>query len=114
MRRTPNKVILYINWILIAFIIVYTIVSYFITIFQCTPIDAAWNDLIRYINVDAAPCLDHTIAFFMPSLVATITDFFVAAVPILFLRQLHLPKRQKWTLVLVFSLGFMYGRSHLD
>ena len=45
---------------------------------------------------------------FVPTLIGAISDFFVAGFPILFLRQLQLPKRQKWILVLVFSLGFLY------
>ena len=93
---------------MIAFISLFTIISYLVTVFQCNPVSAAWKDPARYIDADAAPCLDQGVAFFVPSLIGTISDFFVAGSPMLFLRQLQLPKRQKCTLVLVFSLGFVY------
>ena len=108
LRRTSNRVVSYVNWAMIAFISIFTIISYLITVFQCNPVSAAWKDPARYIDADAAPCLDQGVAFFVPSLIGTISDFFVAGSPMLFLRQLQLPKRQKCTLVLVFSLGFLY------
>lgn len=93
---------------MIALISIYTLCAYFVTVFQCDPVETTYNDPRRFLNPDAVSCLEADLVTFIPTLIGAISDFFVAGFPILFLGQLQLPKRQKWILVLVFSLGFLY------
>ena len=106
--RSFSRVNQFINWALIIIITAYTLAFYFLNVFQCDPVDAAW---LRLSFPDPYPkkwtCIDPTYTFFASSIVSTVFDFIVAAFPILFLRQLHLPKRQKWLLVIVFGLVFV-------
>ena len=108
LSRSFSRISQYINWALMVFITFYTLAFYFLNVFQCNPVDAAWARLnLNDPYTKEWTCVDITYTIFLPSIISTVTDFIVAGFPIFFLRQLHLPERQKWLLVLVFGLVFM-------
>ena len=106
--RSFSRMNQYINWALIIIVAAYTLAFYFLNVFMCDPIDAAW---LRLSFPDPYPkkwtCVDDTYIYFVSSIFCTVFDFIIAAFPLLFLRQLHLPQRQKWLLVIVFGLVFV-------
>ena len=89
-------------WIAISIVISWTIASLAATIFQCSPIEGAWNTTVH-------PTCINTSNFWMDYAVINIlTDAVVLSLPIPEVLRLNLNVRQKITLCAVFLLGSLY------
>jgi hypothetical protein len=71
-------------------------------VFNCVPVHAFWDFTV----VDAY-CLPRVPMWFSNAAVNIATDFAVFLVPLLALRTMKLPKKQKFGLYVVFALGFL-------
>ena len=91
---------------LIAFLVVTHLVLFFLNIFQCNPVDKAWN------LGKPGQCFSQQMV--MNILIAQgvfsfVTDFICAAFPIVLLRNLHIRKRSKIALCCLMGLGVITG-----
>ena len=73
----------------------------FAAIFQCSPIEAAWNPLIP------GKCINQKAFFQGQAIPNIIIDFLILFIPIPFLLKLHVGKAQKAALLVVFILGYL-------
>lgn len=90
-RRTVYGVLIY--------VLGYAISSIVATIVQCTPISRTFNHNIK------GRCINLT-AFWYANAVANIVgDLFILGLPMPVVNRLHLPRRQKLGLMMVFALG---------
>ena len=83
----------------LVFIIGYAFASIMATIFQCSPIAKSFDHSIE------GHCLNVTAFWYSNASANFIGDLLILALPIRVVKGLHLPKAQKWGLMLVFSLG---------
>ena len=68
-------------------------------IFLCSPVKTYWD-----IKVDGK-CMNAEHHFWSTSIVGIVIDWAIWVLPMPIVRQLNLPKRQKWGLWVVFGLG---------
>jgi len=86
-------------WALVALLSAYAIVVVLVNIFACTPIAFRWDK-----DISGGKCL-HLLAFWLGNASFNIlTDIALCLLPIPALRSLHLPRRQKYWLLMVFAL----------
>ncbi|KAJ6178842.1 hypothetical protein N7519_009303 [Penicillium mononematosum] len=77
--------------------------------FFCVPVHAFWNPSE---DVRLAKCLPAAPVWFTNAALQTSTDLVILVMPMPLLWKLQLPKRQKWGILVVFSLGiFIIGTS---
>ncbi|KAG8534392.1 uncharacterized protein KY384_001237 [Bacidia gigantensis] len=86
----------------IAFLLGTHIPILFIYIFQCRPVNKAWNGNVhgQCFSLDAI-----WILIIVQGVCSILTDFALAATPIILIRNMKLPKRQKIALNLLMGLG---------
>jgi hypothetical protein len=84
----------------LVFITTWTIASVLVTIFQCIPIEASWNQ-----NMTRKNCVDKNRWWYAFAAINTTTDFLIAILPIAPLCHLKLSKRDRIGLFCVFSVG---------
>ncbi|KAJ5970707.1 uncharacterized protein N7479_000625 [Penicillium vulpinum] len=93
---------LIVTYFLIAFLTLtglWTTLSGFI---YCIPIHDFWNPSAK---VRKANCLPDGPVWFTNAGIQTVTDMVIVVLPLPLLWKLHLPRRQKWGILIVFSLG---------
>lgn len=83
----------------LSFVFTYAIASIIITIFQCTPVDRAWDKSIH------GTCISLTAFWFAGAVLNVIGDFLILLLPMPMIRTLHMPVRQKWGVGMMFALG---------
>jgi hypothetical protein len=91
--------------ILIGFLVVvglWTTISGFI---YCIPISHFWNPSAE---VRKGHCLPDGPVWFTNAGIQTFTDLVIVALPLPLLWKLQLPKKTKWGMLVVFSLGILY------
>ncbi|KAK1768473.1 hypothetical protein QBC33DRAFT_557930 [Phialemonium atrogriseum] len=74
----------------------------FITLFQCSPISDYWK-----VSLTPQKCLNQASHLLAASIINTITDFMTVFLPIKTVLGLHLPKRQRLIICLLFSGGIV-------
>ncbi|KAI9152041.1 L-fucose-proton symporter [Paramyrothecium foliicola] len=101
LAKHTQVVLRYASWATLIVVNVAGTVLTFMNIFQCSPVDAAWN-VGLYENAQCIPLLTE---FICAAPVNVITDLAILALPIPVLTSMRLPSRQKTILVLTFALG---------
>lgn len=105
LRIFPNKTFQKTAWIVMCFVVGYAVSSILATIFQCSPMSKTFRPQTP------GKCLNLT-AFWYANAVANILgDCVILALPMPVLYALHLPQRQKFGLMMVFAIGFLYAFS---
>jgi len=84
---------------MIALISAYGLAALICNIFACTPIHYFWNRNIP------GHCINLMVYWFCNAVFNIITDIVVCVMPLPVLKDLRLPKKQKYSLLLVFALG---------
>ncbi|KAI0013601.1 hypothetical protein F4779DRAFT_613331 [Xylariaceae sp. FL0662B] len=81
--------------------ILHMIGVFFAIVFQCTPIEKAWNPFI------AGTCVDTRVLFTTTSVFSILTDLLVLGLPLKIFIGLKIPRRTKLVLMFIFLLGFI-------
>ncbi|KAK5663017.1 hypothetical protein OQA88_6432 [Cercophora sp. LCS_1] len=101
LARNTQKILRLASWAVLGIVNVAGTILTFMNIFQCRPINAAWD-----INVTPESCIPLLTEFICSSPVNVITDLAIMALPIPVITGMRLPPRQKTILVITFALGF--------
>jgi fucose permease len=101
LAKHTQVVLRYASWATLIVVNLAGTVLTLMNIFQCSPVDAAWN-VGRYANAKCIPLLTE---FICAAPVNVITDLAILAMPIPVLTSMRLPSRQKTILVFTFALG---------
>ncbi|ORY08050.1 hypothetical protein BCR34DRAFT_488998 [Clohesyomyces aquaticus] len=96
----PSKVNKRFCHIIIAFELVWGIVSFFVTLFQCAPVESYW-----LVNAPVRECLDVRVLYYTPSGLNILTDFLIFLWPAKDLASVQISLRQRITLIAMFCLG---------
>ncbi|KAL9111934.1 MAG: hypothetical protein Q9227_003784 [Pyrenula ochraceoflavens] len=86
--------------IALGIVIVYGMWTFWSGVFTCFPVAKFWDK-----NIKGGYCLNNTALWFTNASVNIATDLLVFSLPMPVLHSLHLPKRQKIGLMLVFAVG---------
>jgi hypothetical protein len=89
---------------LIAWILACGIMSVSGSLFYCIPVRKAWDDSVE------GHCSNRVIINYSVSGFNIVNDLFLLGIPVPFLLNLHLPKKQRVVLISVFACGFLYDR----
>jgi fucose permease len=100
LSKNTQQVLRIASWVVLGIVNTAGVVLTFLNIFQCNPVIAAFS-LYRY----QAQCIPLLTEFICSAPVNIVTDLAILALPIPVLTGMRLPKRQKYILVLTFSLG---------
>ncbi|SPO06622.1 related to L-fucose permease [Cephalotrichum gorgonifer] len=100
LAKNTQKVLRFASWATLGVVNVAGTVLTFMNIFQCKPIDAAWNPWDK-----TSRCIPLLTEFICSAPVNIVTDLAILALPIPVLTGMSLPPRQKTILVLTFGLG---------
>nr|OQO30711.1 hypothetical protein B0A51_01835 [Rachicladosporium sp. CCFEE 5018] len=103
LRIFPYRAFRLLCWTLIAFLCCWSCWTVMSSVFLCTPVAAFWDADLK--AKPGSHCFNQQVLWFTNSGVNIITDILTAALPLPFLNQLQLPKRQKYALMVVFALG---------
>lgn len=96
-------------WSAIAFIVLYTIILFFLHCFSCVPLEAQWRQFdLSYTerHYCASPKVQGAIAELGGAL-SVITDFYSVMLPAMLLLKIKITRRQRIGLMFVFALGFL-------
>jgi len=89
-------------YIILVLVIGYAIASIIATIFQCMPINRVFDKTLP------GTCINLTVFWFSNGTANVLGDAIILVLPLREINNLHLPRRQKWGLYLVFTLGALY------
>jgi hypothetical protein len=99
LRIFPTTTIRRVMYVLAACIVAVWIVNIFATIFQCSPIDGAWN-------FDVQPkCISVMKVYYFSTAFSILTDILLCVLPLPLFWKLKLPVREKWIVTVLFGLG---------
>ena len=86
---------------LMGLIISYYVAVWLVTVFECTPVQKAWEKTIP------GTCIDTATFFFVNAAFNIATDVAIMLLPIPVIKSLHLPIRQRVVLSFVFAVGMV-------
>lgn len=95
-------------YVVIAIVSAYCLETFFTGLFTCTPVAFFWDSTIPNGN-----CLEKWPLYFANAAINIATDFMILLLPIFILKDLMMPKMQKYFLMAIIALGGMYVRAHL-
>ncbi|PTB57382.1 hypothetical protein M431DRAFT_78619 [Trichoderma harzianum CBS 226.95] len=101
LARNTQMVLRFASWLTLVIVNIAGVVLTFMNIFQCTPVQAAWNANYQ----GSTKCIPLLTEFICSSPVNIVTDLAILALPIPVLTGMRLPSRQKTILVFTFTLG---------
>lgn len=91
----------------IAFVVVYAFIFILMVFVACRPMNAFWNkmDPAWALSHDHQ-CFNEGADFIASAIVSVIQDAAVCILPLLVVRRLQMPRKQKWALGAIFGIGF--------
>ncbi|MCJ1305691.1 hypothetical protein MMC08_008507 [Hypocenomyce scalaris] len=99
LRIFPQKGFRKAVFCVMAYVLLYAAASIIATIFQCNPIKRTFNHALP------GSCINLTAFWYANAVASILGDFLILALPMPLIRSLHLPRRQKYGLIIVFALG---------
>lgn len=101
LSKNTQQVLRMASWVVLAIVNVAGVVLTLLNIFQCRPIAASFS----YPSTGGAKCIPLLTEFICSAPINIVTDLAILALPIPVLTGMRLPRRQKYILVITFSLG---------
>lgn len=101
LSKNTQQVLRMASWVVLAIVNVSGVVLTLLNIFQCRPIPASFS----YPYTGQAKCIPLLTEFICSAPINIVTDLAILALPIPVLTGMRLPRRQKYILVITFSLG---------
>jgi len=100
LRLIPQKGYRLIIWATMVFVTLTFLVFVIVGLFQCSPINFAWDKTIV-----GGTCFNVTALFYANAGVNIFQDLLIYVLPMRMLFQIQLPQRQKIALIIVFAIG---------
>ena len=93
-------------WTVTIIVILYSIVAVALCIFTCQPVSYFWNQVLDK-SGSQGHCLNELGLWTANASFNIISDLVVLSLPMRALYEIHLPRKQKLGLLIVFALGFL-------
>ncbi|KAH8710143.1 hypothetical protein GQ44DRAFT_690258 [Phaeosphaeriaceae sp. PMI808] len=87
-------------YIIMVIVVVYSLVTSFVWVYACQPLEKIWN-----LTITGGSCINWLKVTVFSGVMNTTTDAAILILPVLFLRKLQLPKRQKIGVMVVLMTG---------
>ncbi|KAI1798972.1 hypothetical protein F4811DRAFT_558304 [Daldinia bambusicola] len=87
-------------WIASAFVAAWCISATVVSIFQCTPIEFAWDT-----SIEGGFCINYGLLVLVAGVINVISDFVILALPIPMILRLQVTKHKRIQLVFIFATG---------
>ncbi|RYP25741.1 hypothetical protein DL767_008294 [Monosporascus sp. MG133] len=87
-------------WAVAAFVAGWLISSAIVSIFQCTPIQYAWNP-----TIDGGFCINYGLLVLIAGVFNIVTDFTILGMPIPMILRLQISRQKKYLLIFTFAMG---------
>ena len=95
----PKRTVRITAYIILGCIIVTSLLSFFLTIFNCRPVNAFWNRDIK------GQCININALAFANSALAIAQDIVLLVFPLTCIRQLKMERARKFAVGLMFGIG---------
>ncbi|KAI1336543.1 major facilitator superfamily domain-containing protein [Xylariaceae sp. FL0016] len=102
MSKNTQKVLRLASWAVLGVVNIAGLVLTFMNIFQCSPVQAAFNPNVK---PGSAKCIPLLTEFICSAPVNIVTDLAILALPLPVLTGMRLPPRQKVILIITFAIG---------
>ena len=79
----------------------------FAIVFQCVPVESAWDPATFFGGNSGARCIDTRVLFTATAAFNILTDLLILALPMRIFVDLKIPMRTKFALMFLFLLGFL-------
>ncbi|KAF2019062.1 hypothetical protein BU24DRAFT_111794 [Aaosphaeria arxii CBS 175.79] len=99
LRLFPGKADKIFNYTLMIFVTIYTVVCIFLMLFQCTPIRGYWDPSAKQ------SCINTRVTLVVVAALNSLSDFLIFLWPAKPLWSLHLPMKQRISLIMIFAVG---------
>lgn len=93
-------------YIIMITVVLYILVGSFDWVYTCRPLEKYWD-----LTITTGSCINWVKIAVFSSAMNALTDFVLLVLPLIILRNLRLPKRQKVGVVLVLMTGGLYVNS---
>lgn len=94
------------SYIILAYVIINTLVVVFITVFNCIPILAFWDQDVK------GKCMNTNALEYANSASAVIQDAVLIVFPLVCLRSLNMERKRKIAVGFMFAVGALYASTH--
>ncbi|KAL5114678.1 hypothetical protein ACEQ8H_007411 [Pleosporales sp. CAS-2024a] len=101
LRLFPDNTARNFCFAMMTFVIMFSLASFFMSLFQCTPIRGYWDLTV------AQKCIDMHVALISIASVNSFSDFMIYLYPAKPLWSLRLPVKQRLGLIFLFSIGLL-------
>ncbi|KAI9843053.1 MAG: hypothetical protein M1838_002885 [Thelocarpon superellum] len=91
-------------WALMWLVVLYATISVNLCIFTCTPVSYFWTQAV---DTSGGHCMNELGLWLANAFFNIISDIAILVLPMKALYQIHLPRRQKLALIVVFAMGFI-------
>lgn len=86
-------------WIGLATCSIFYIVTFFIDLFRCKPVEAAWNPAVN------GTCLSYAAFPWATGVFNVVSDFYILLLPLPIIFQMHMPLARRLRIASIFGLG---------
>ena len=100
----PNPIFRRLIYTVAAVVIGLWIAGIFVTIFQCTPVRAAWD-----FSITDRHCLPYVNFLLGSAFLTMLTDAILCILPLPYIWKLQIPKKQRLVLCALFGVGSLYA-----
>ncbi|KAB2569410.1 hypothetical protein DBV05_g11918 [Lasiodiplodia theobromae] len=91
----------------IVFVVLYCIIFTLMLFVDCRPLNSFWNKMNPvWAATHEHVCFNEGADFIASAVVSVVTDAAVCILPLLVVRRLRMPRKQKWALSALFGVGF--------
>lgn len=103
LRFVPDGKLRITIYIIMAIVVLYILVASFDWVYTCQPIAKYWD-----LTITGGSCINWVKIAVFSSVMNAVTDVALLVLPIIFLRNLRLPKKQKVGVMIVLMTGGLY------
>lgn len=105
LRLSPRRTFHVLVFIVIGFVVAYSVSAMIVIIFQCNPIAATWDPALRVLPTTT--CINQVAAYLTQVSINIFADLLILILPIPTIWALQLPRRQKISVSSVFAVGLL-------
>jgi hypothetical protein len=105
LRLSPERTFRLLVYVVIGFVVAYSISSILVIIFACNPIAATWD--LALIALPTTRCINQSAAYLAQAGINIFADLLIFILPMRTIWGLQLPLRQKISVCSVFAVGLL-------
>jgi hypothetical protein len=105
LRLSPERTFRVIVYVVIGFVVAYSVSSILVIIFACNPIAATWDPTL--IALHTTKCINEPAAYLSQAGINIFADLLIFILPMRTIWRLQLPLRQKISVSSVFAVGLL-------